>query len=230
MKRYLITGASRGIGRAIAEKLAEGNVTLFLHGRDVAALRETTNLVEAKGAISRQLRADLGDKSSVEALIEQVSGEPLDALINNAGIAVVKPLDKISIEEWERTFAINVTAPFLLSQGLIPAMSRGGSIVNILSIAAKAGFAGWSSYCMSKFALEGFSQAIREELRARKIRVINIYPAATDTDIWNAVEGERPREKMISAGQVASAVAYALAQPPDVLIENITLGNLSGSL
>jgi NAD(P)-dependent dehydrogenase (short-subunit alcohol dehydrogenase family) len=230
MKRYLITGASRGIGRAIAEKLAESNVTLFLHGRDVAALRETTNLVETKGAISRQLRADLGDKSSVEALIEQVSGEPLDALINNAGIAVVKPLDKISIEEWERTFAINVTAPFLLSQGLIPAMSRGGSIVNILSIAAKAGFAGWSSYCMSKFALEGFSQAIREELRARKIRVINIYPAATDTDIWNAVEGERPREKMISAEQVASTVAYALAQPPDVLIENITLGNLSGSL
>jgi NAD(P)-dependent dehydrogenase (short-subunit alcohol dehydrogenase family) len=230
MKRYLITGASRGIGRAIAEKLAESNVTFFLHGRDVAALRETTNLVEAKGAISRQLRADLGDKSSVEALIEQVSGEPLDALINNAGIAVVKPLDKISIEEWERTFAINVTAPFLLSQGLIPAMSRGGSIVNILSIAAKAGFAGWSSYCMSKFALEGFSQAIREELRARKIRVINIYPAATDTDIWNAVEGERPREKMISAEQVASTVAYALAQPPDVLIENITLGNLSGSL
>jgi NAD(P)-dependent dehydrogenase (short-subunit alcohol dehydrogenase family) len=230
MKRYLITGASRAIGRAIAEKLAEGNVTLFLHGRDVAALRETTNLVEAKGAISRQLRADLGDKSSVEALIEQVSGGPLDALINNAGIAVVKPLDKISIEEWERTFAINVTAPFLLSQGLIPAMSRGGSIVNILSIAAKAGFAGWSSYCMSKFALEGFSQAIREELRARKIRVINIYPAATDTDIWNAVEGERPREKMISAEQVASTVAYALAQPPDVLIENITLGNLSGSL
>jgi NADP-dependent 3-hydroxy acid dehydrogenase YdfG len=83
---------------------------------------------------------------------------------------------------------------------------------------------------MSKFALEGFSQAIREELRARKIRVINIYPAATDTDIWNAVEGERPREKMISAEQVASTVAYALAQPPDVLIENITLGNLSGSL
>jgi NAD(P)-dependent dehydrogenase (short-subunit alcohol dehydrogenase family) len=230
MKRYLITGASRGIGRAIAEKLAESNVTLFLHGRDVAALRETTNLVEAKGAISRQLRADLGDKSSVEALIEQVSGEPFDALINNAGIAVVKPLDKISIEEWERTFAINVTAPFLLSQGLIPAMSGGGSVVNILSIAAKAGFAGWSSYCMSKFALEGFSQAIREELRARKIRVINIYPAATDTDIWNAVEGERPREKMISAEQVASTVAYALAQPPDVLIENITLGNLSGSL
>ena len=186
--------------------------------------------MEAKGAISRQLRADLGDKSSVEALIEQVSGEPLEALINNAGIAVVKQLDKISIEEWERTFAINVTAPFLLTQGLIPAMGRGGSIVNILSIAAKTGFAGWSSYCMSKFALEGFSQAIREELRARQIRVINIYPSATDTDIWTAVEGERPRQKMISAEQVASAVAYALAQPPDVLIENITLGNLSGSL
>ena len=83
---------------------------------------------------------------------------------------------------------------------------------------------------MSKFALEGLSQSIREELREHKIRVINIYPAATDTEIWSNVEGDWPRHKMISPEEVASAVVFALSQPPDVLVENITLGNLSGSL
>ena len=78
-------------------------------------------------------------------------------------------------------------------------MKAGASIVNILSIAAKTGFANWSSYCMSKFALEGFSQSIREELRPRGIRVLNIYPAATDTEIWEPIEGNWPREKMMSS-------------------------------
>ena len=83
---------------------------------------------------------------------------------------------------------------------------------------------------MSKFALEGFSQSVREELREHKIRVINIYPAATDTGIWNSVEGDWPRDKMISPAEVAGAVAYALSRPADVALENITLSNLTGNL
>ena len=83
---------------------------------------------------------------------------------------------------------------------------------------------------MSKFALEGFSQSVREELRDRKIRVINIYPAATDTEIWNNVEGDWPREKMISPEDIAGAVAYALSRQPDVALENITLSSLAGNL
>ena len=83
---------------------------------------------------------------------------------------------------------------------------------------------------MSKFALEGFSQSVREELRDRKIRVINLYPAATDTNIWDHIEGKWPRRKMISPKDVASAVAYALSRPADVALENITLSNLTGNL
>jgi NADP-dependent 3-hydroxy acid dehydrogenase YdfG len=109
-------------------------------------------------------------------------------------------------------------------------MPPGSSIVNILSIAAKTGFANWSAYCMSKFAIEGFSQSVREELREHKIRVINIYPAATNTEIWNNVEGDWPRNKMISAEQVASAVVYALSRPVDVAVESITLSSATGNL
>ncbi|HEY0368899.1 MAG TPA: SDR family NAD(P)-dependent oxidoreductase [Chthoniobacterales bacterium] len=226
MKRIFITGASRGIGRAIALKLAAPDVTILLHGRDEAALAEVNGEVQKRGARTEIIRCELADARAIEKL----ELGAIDVLINNAGIAVVKPFTDVSLGEWQRTLDINVTAPFLLTQKLTPTMQPGSSIVNILSIAAKAGFAGWSSYCMSKFALEGFSQAAREELRPRGIRVINIYPAATNTEIWKSVEGEWPRDKMMSAEQIADAVSYALAQPPNVVAENITLSNTAGAL
>ena len=230
MNRILITGASRGIGRAIAETLAGEGRTLFVHGRDEAALQETRAAVEAKGGRAIALTFDLREAQTVAAMVEHVGREPLDVLIHNAGIAVVKPYDQVSLDEWLTTLSVNVTAPFILTQKLAPQMRSGASIVNILSVAAKTGFPRWSSYSMSKFALEGFSQSIREELRPRGIRVINIYPAATATDIWNNVEGDWPREKMMSAQEVADAVSYALARPPDVALENVTLSSTAGTL
>ncbi len=230
MKRYLITGASRGIGRAIAEKLAAEDVTLLLHGRDTVALAETRKGVEAHCSKVIPLIHDLATSAGVSDLIAEVGAQPIDLLVNNAGVAIVKPFGEITQIEWEQTVGVNITAPFMLTQHFAPRMPPGSSVVNILSIAAKTGFANWSAYCMSKFALEGFSQAVREELREHKIRVINIYPAATDTNIWSSVEGNWPREKMISPNDVASAVAYALSQPAEVALENISLSNLTGNL
>jgi len=230
MKRILITGASRGIGRAIAEKLAAPEVTMLLHGRDTVALAETRKTVERKCAKVIPLIHDLATPQGVSNLILQAGAAPLDVLINNAGIAVVKPFREITLTEWDQTVGVNVTAPFLLTQHFAGQMPPGSSIVNILSIAAKTGFANWSAYCMSKFALEGFSQSIRQELRERRIRVLNVYPAATTTEIWDDVAGDWPREKMISADQVADAVAFALGRPENVAVENITLSNAAGNL
>ena len=230
MKRYLITGASRGIGRAIAEKLAAPDVALLLHGRDTVALAEVCKSVNPRCGRVVRLIHDLAVASGVCDLIAAVGSDPLDLLVNNAGIAVVKPFGEITPVEWEQTLGVNVTAPFLLTQRFAPEMPPGSSIVNILSIAAKTGFANWSAYCMSKFALEGFFQSVREELREHRIRVINIYPAATDTNIWNNLEGDWPRDRMISPNEVASAVAYALSRPADVALENISLSNLTGNL
>jgi len=230
MKRILITGASRGIGRAIAEKLAAPDVTLLLHGRDTVALAETCKAVQIHCAGVVNLIHDLATEKGVSDLISQVGKDPLDVLINNAGIAVVKPFREITPAEWQQTLGVNVTAPFLLMQRFAGQMPPGSSVVNILSTAAKTGFANWSAYCMSKFALEGFSQSIRGELREHRIRVINIYPAATNTEIWDDVAGDWPRDKMISADQVASAVAYSLSRPADVAVENITLSSAAGNL
>ena len=230
MKRYLITGASRGIGRAIAEKLAGKDVELLLHGRNTVALAQTRKIVEPECAKVMLLVYDLATLQGVADLIAEVGRSPVDLLVNNAGIAVVKPFTEITSIEWEQTVGVNITAPFLLTQRFAPRMPPGSSIVNILSVAAKTAFPGWSAYCMSKFALDGFSRCAREELRDRKIRVINVYPAATDTDIWSGVKGQWPRERMMSATQVADAVAFALSRPTDTLIENVTLSSLAGNL
>jgi 3-oxoacyl-[acyl-carrier protein] reductase len=230
MKRYLITGASRGIGRAIAEKLAGEDVELLLHGRDTVALAQTRKIVEPQCGKVTLLVHDLATQRGVSDLIAEAGREPVELLVNNAGVAVVKPFTEITSIEWEQTIGVNITAPFLLTQRFAPRMAPGSSIVNILSVAAKTAFPNWSAYCMSKFALEGFSRCVREELRDRKIRVINIYPAATDTNIWTQVEGQWPRERMMNATQVADAVAFALVRPTDTLIENITLSSLAGKL
>src|SRR4051812_43230209 len=115
MKRILITGASRGIGRAIATKLAAAGTALFLHGRDREALTETLRLVEANGAKTIPLFYELTDPSQIEKLVDAIGSEPIDALINNAGIAIIKPFESLSLDEWNRTLAVNLTAPFLLT-------------------------------------------------------------------------------------------------------------------
>jgi NAD(P)-dependent dehydrogenase (short-subunit alcohol dehydrogenase family) len=230
MRRILITGASRGIGRAIAEKLAAPDVELLLHGRDTVALAEVCQSVQSRCAKVTKLIYDLALVSGVCDLIAAAGDTPLDALVNNAGIAVVKPFAEITSIEWEQTVGVNITAPFMLTQHFAPRMPPGSSIVNVLSIAAKTGYAGWSAYCMSKFALEGFSQSVREELREHKVRVINVYPAATDTDIWKNVEGEWPRDKMMRPDEIADAVVYALSRPAEVALENISLTSVGGEL
>jgi short-subunit dehydrogenase len=120
MKRYLITGASRGIGRAIAEKLAGPNVELLLHGRDTVALAEVCKAVKPHCAHVVGLVHDLAALSGVSDLIDQVGKKPLDLLVNNAGIAIVKPFCEITSVEWEQAVGVNITAPFMFMQHFTP--------------------------------------------------------------------------------------------------------------
>ena len=230
MPRYLITGASRGIGRAIAEKLAAPGVELLLHGRDQEALVEVYTEIEQKKAKAEILVCDLRNTDAIEKMLHKIGDFPLDLLVNNAGISVAKPFDQLSLDEWNLTLAVNVTAPFLLTSRLAKNIPAGGAIVNILSGAAYTIYPGWSSYCMSKFAFEGFSRTVREELRERKVRVINIYPGSTDTEIWDSIPGDWPREKMMSPEEIAEVVAYTLSRPASVTIEAVRVGNTGGAL
>ncbi len=228
--RIVVTGASGGIGRAVAERLAAPGVELVLHGRDASALAEAVGAVRARGAAARGCPADLAAPSQVRALVEEIGAAPVDALVNAAGVAVVKPFGEISLAEWQESLAVGVTAPFLLIQGLLPCLGAGASVVNVLSIAARRGFPGWSAYCAAKFALEGLTLSLREELRPRGVRVINVYPAATDTRLWDRVRGEWDRRRMLPPTEVAEAVAYALDRPAGTLVETVEVGDVSGPL
>lgn len=230
MKRMLVTGASRGIGRAIAVRLAAPGCELVLCGRDQAALEGVAGETAARGAIPSRVVADLATPEGVQAVVEAAGAGPLAALIHNAGSAVVKPVEEISLAEWRRSLELGVTAPFALTQALLPRLERGAAIVHVLSVAARRGFPGWGAYCAAKFALEGFSQCLRAELRASGIRVINIYPSATASELWDSVPGEWPRQRMLAPAEVAEAVAYALERPADVLVEEVSVGHVSGTL
>jgi len=243
-RRVLITGASRGIGRATALRLAAPGTTLLLHGRDRAALEAVAAEAAAAGAGARAFTADLADPAAVIDLAGAVAAalaEPaldtaapadrsLDVLIHNAGLAVVRPLAEISLDEWQRSLAVGLTAPFLLTQRLLPHLPRGGAVVHVSSVAVRSPFPGWAAYAAAKHGLEGLSAVMREELRERGVRVINVYPAATDTGIWDAVPGDFPRERMLAPAETAEAVAYALSRPAGVLVDTIHVGGIGGNL
>lgn len=230
MKTGIITGASRGIGRAIAVRMAGDSFKLFLLGRDREALMETARMVAANGGTAEIVTGDLSLPEDVELLARSVGDGEIDLLVNNAGVAYVKPFEQITLDEWHRTLAVNVTAPFLITQKLLNRFSQSASIVNILSIAARTAFPNWSSYSMSKAALDGLMKSVREELRPRGIRVINVYPSATQTDIWENVPGDWPKDKMLRPEEIAEAVHYAVNRPSDAVLEEIVLGNIGGVL
>jgi len=230
MERILITGASRGIGRSVATALARAGRELLLQGRDPAALGDTAAAVRRAGGAAVELRHDLAEPAEVLAMCDAVGDGALHGLVNNAGVALVRPVGEIGLDAWQAALAVNLTAPFLLVARLLERMPAGAAIVNVLSVAARQGFPGWTAYCTAKAGLRGFAAALREEVRGRGIRVIDVVPAATATGLWDGVPGEWPRQRMLSPEQVAAAVRFALERPADVLVDEISLGNLGGNL
>lgn len=230
MKNILITGASKGIGQAIAVKLASNDTNIFIHGRDEKGLAETSKAIEKRGGRATQIISDISSPAGCDKIVQAVGNVSIDSLINNAGIPMKKSVDKLTLLEWNNIVAINLTAPFLLTQKLLPRMKQGSSIVYILSGAAKNVFPEASAYCMSKFGLRGFAEAMREELRPQGIRVINIYPSAVDTAIWDAMPGDWPRDKMMTPADVADAVTFALSCRDGVMVDDITIENMAGRL
>jgi len=219
----LITGASRGIGLAIARALAKEKCALILTARDENKLNQLS------GELSRQKTrvliqsCDVRDPYSVDDLFRTIRGKfrTLDILINNAGIAHANlPIENLPYPVWKDVFATNVDGTFLVTQAALGVMKRGSTIVNNLSIAATRAFAGSAAYNASKHAALGLTNTLREELRPRGIRVIGLLPGATDTDIWKTLWPQAPRKKMMSADTVAKAVVESILLPPNATIEN----------
>ena len=228
----IITGASRGIGKAIAQALAKEGAHLILASRSVGALQ---TLAEELKELSPETQVtvvptDVTDPKACKALIQTAIDQhgQLDVLINNAGVgAKVALLSEVSDEAISQTIETNLKAPIYLTKYALDAMvpKQSGSIVNINSIAGKIAFPYWAVYDATKAGLKALTEAVAEEQRQNNIRVIGIYPGAVNTDIWDTVDlANAPnREGMLNVVQIANAILYALKQPQEVYINDISI-------
>ena len=232
-KVALITGATRGIGLAVARALADESCNLILTARDEPALaRVSRELAHAKIRLLAH-PCDVRDPYSVDLLFRasrQHFGR-LDILFNNAGIAHKNlPIERLPYPVWMDVLQTNLSGTFLVTQAALAIMKRGGTIVNNLSIAANRVFPGSAAYNASKHGVLGFTNTLREELRPKGIRVIGLLPGATDTEIWTTLWPQAPRRKMMSPATVARAVVDAILLPPNATVENLEILPSAGAL
>jgi short-subunit dehydrogenase len=219
----LITGASSGIGAAIAQALA-GRYRLVLVARRHERLEALARDLGAQAVV-----ADLATAEGLGVAAAAVDG-PLHALINNAGTFALARAEAIDAAHLERLWRINVDAPLLLTAALLPRLASGGCVVTISSHVVEHAFAGCGAYTASKCAVEGWSRVLREELRPRGIRVGLIAPGATDTEIWPAEFAGADRTRMVRASDVAAAVRLMVEAPPATAFERIVVTPSCGSL
>ena len=210
-----LTGASRGIGRAVALRLAERCVELVVLGRDSAQLTELSQAVADRGATLTVAQAELTDPdATVRACRTQLErGSAPDVLINNAGLIERGPIETLSLESWERQIAVNLRAPFLITREVLAVMRarRQGRIIHVGSISSTLGTALASAYCASKWGIVGFMKSLAEELRDSGVSTVAVLPGSVDTEMLKG-SGFQPR---MQADDVARTIVhYALDAPP----------------
>jgi 3-oxoacyl-[acyl-carrier protein] reductase len=235
-KTALVTGASSGLGRATAIALARSGADVALVARSAEELESAKEEVLKTGRRALSLPTDLAKEEETSATVERTVEEfgHIDVLVNAAGTDAPGTVEDLTVEGWDRTLAVNLRAPFLLSKAAFPHMREAGSgtIVNVSSVAGKKGWANASAYCASKFGLTGFTQALADEGKEHNIRAIVLYPGAMDTN-WGAFSpeerqqsesNEAPATQVLRPERVASFISWFVASPPEfVLTEGIVL-------
>jgi NADP-dependent 3-hydroxy acid dehydrogenase YdfG len=219
----LVTGASRGVGLAVADAL---------HAAGAHVVRLARTLTDASDDRRTDIRCDVTRADDVDRVTRRVVGEMgvPDVLVNNAGIFLVKPLADTTPAEFTETLATNLTAAFLLARAVVPRMVERGSghLVTIGSISDYVAFPGSSAYAASKFGLRGLHDVIRAETAKTGVRATLISPGPVDTDIWDAVDpdskpGFTKRKDMMRVEDVAEAVLFAVTRPPRVDVTELRL-------
>jgi NAD(P)-dependent dehydrogenase (short-subunit alcohol dehydrogenase family) len=229
----LVTGASRGIGLATARALANEGCNLVLVGRTLRALEKAARKLAGYKVRVLVKMCDVRDPHAVRVLAASIKKQlpRVDILINNAGVAHPHlPVAELPFHVWKSVIDTNLTGTFLVTREILPLMRRGCTIVNNLSIAATRVFAGSAAYNASKHGALGLTNTLREELRARGIRVIALLPGATDTEIWDTLWPKAPRKKMMSVETIAEALMGALLLPENSTVEELTILPTGGAL
>ena len=232
----LVTGASSGLGRATAIAFARAGADVAIVARSEEELDSVRGEIIKIGRRALALPVDLASVDDTTEAVRQSVEElgRVDVLVNAAGTDTPGTVEALDIEGWDRTLAVNLRAPFLLSKAAFPHMREGGggTIINISSVAGKKGWANASAYCASKFGLTGFTEALADEGKEHGIRAIVLYPGAMATN-WGAFSpeerqgselNEAPLTRVLQPERVADLIVWLAASPPEfVLTEGIVL-------
>ncbi|MFZ1704556.1 MAG: SDR family oxidoreductase [Saprospiraceae bacterium] len=230
----VVTGATKGIGLAIAEKLAENKVNLIVCSRNSNDLDKMKKSFAEKyhGTVLVTCKADLSKKEDIStfATIVQEFCESPDILINNAGIFLSGSLSEEPDDHLPQMMNTNLYSAYYLTKHLLSGMvaRKKGHIINMCSIASKIAYPNGGSYSISKFALLGFTKVLREELKSTGIKVTAILPGATWSDSWRGVE--LPQERLIEAQDIAHSVWNIIELGPSCVVEEIILRPQLGDL
>jgi len=223
----LITGASGGIGRAIARALGKEGYNLILTGRNKEKLEQTARLAEDAGSSSVLIQiCDLSKPDAPSVLMKQIQKKGcLDILINNAGMALSKPFEKTTDEDFSQIMTLNAAVPFALCRDAIPLLrqSKKPFIINIASVVATHGYAQQSAYTASKHALLGFTKSMARELQPEGIRVHAISPGGVATEMVTGVRPDINTEELIQPEEIAEWIVFLLTRQGNSMIDEIPL-------
>jgi NADP-dependent 3-hydroxy acid dehydrogenase YdfG len=227
----LVTGASKGVGRSIAKKLAETGLTVFATARNVRQLESLKKEIEEKSGTCILYSTELTDEVQVAEMVNEILREGMDirVLVQNAGVAMVGSVKDMLLSEWQQSLDVNLTAPFFLTQKCVPILSKNAHIFFINSVAGNQAFPNWSAYCASKYGLKALADSLRQELAPEGIKVTTIYPASIDTPMQDRIPYDWDRDKMLNPDDVAEALVNCYLQPSHVQIKDIHLENLAGT-
>lgn len=228
----LITGASRGIGKAIALELASLGYDLAMPGRDLAQLGKTAEEAEKRGVRTLCIEADLADSTTCPMIVERAAAEfgDIDLLVNCAGLSAAGSFTEASPELWDKVFAVNAKAPFFLSQAALPYLKKSikPTVINISSVVGFKGYANQSVYASSKHALAGFTQVFAKEVQPFGIRVHLISPGGVATEMVKQMRPDIKADELIQPEEIAEIVRFILTRKGKGTIDEFYIRRFSG--
>jgi sepiapterin reductase len=229
-----VTGASRGIGAAIARAFAAISAHVVLSGRNVKELDRNTRKIRLLGQKASFLKCDVTSEASVRRAYKSIVKQyhVVDVLVNNAGITCFKSFENTTTADFDSILATNLRGAFLCTKSVLPAMvkRRDGVIINIVSVAATTTFENSSAYAAAKAGMLAMSRGLRSEVRKKGVRVMDILSGAVETEMWSNADQKKYHEKMMQPEDVADVVVSAFRQPQRVLVEEIVIRPSEGDL
>jgi NAD(P)-dependent dehydrogenase (short-subunit alcohol dehydrogenase family) len=230
----IVTGAGRGIGRAIACALAREGASVALAARSGPELDGVAREIQQAGGQALVVPTDVRQEASVEALVRRALAEwrQVDVLVNAAGVATFAPVADSKLDDWDQMLAVNLRGAVLGCRAVLPAMigRHRGTIINVGSVVTSRALTGSAAYTASKYGLLGFSRVLAEEMRPHGVRVGVLSAGATDTPLWDAMPGAPARDRMLRADQVAEAALLMASLGANAALEEVTLLPAGGIL